>query len=62
MKPFYIHHATQKDMVMCCCKIHLHARWVIESLIKCLKKQDIIFPVSNYENFFKALHSNCQQQ
>ena len=62
MKPFNIHHATQKDMVMCCCKIHLCAHWVIESIIKCLKYQDIIFPVSSYENFFKALYSNRQQE
>lgn len=60
MKPFYIRHATKKDLVMCCCKTHLHVRWVIDALIKCLKKQGIEFPVSNYETFFQALYSNCQ--
>lgn len=39
LKPFYMRHASSKDLVMCCCKIHLHIRWAIQALVKCIKKE-----------------------
>ena len=37
--PFYVRTPTTKDIEMCCCKTHLHAKWVIEALISNVKKQ-----------------------
>ena len=30
LKPFYVRGATNSDLEMCCCKLHLHARWSIK--------------------------------
>ena len=35
LKQFYIRTEIEKDVEMCFCKLHLHARWVIEAIIKC---------------------------
>ena len=35
LKPFYVRHTSSKDMEMCCCKLHLHARWSISALLDC---------------------------
>ena len=35
LKPFYVEHTSQKDIEMCCCKIHLHGRWAIAAIIEC---------------------------
>jgi hypothetical protein len=51
---------TTKDVEMCCCKLHLHARRAIESLIACCKKQEVTLEgISDYESFFKTITSNC---
>ena len=36
LKPFYIRTETEKDVEMCCCKLHLHARWAILAMIICI--------------------------
>ena len=41
LKPFYIRHVTEKDIEMCVCKKHLHARWGINGLIELAKLQGI---------------------
>ena len=46
---------------MCCCKLHLHARWAIEALIKCALEQHIDIPFSNYTTFFDMLTRNCEE-
>ena len=33
LKPFYIRTATEKDVEMCCCKLHLHGSWAITAVI-----------------------------
>ena len=38
LRPFYICHSTLKDMEICCCLLHLHARWSINAIIQCAKK------------------------
>ena len=30
LKPFYVRVATNSNLEMCCCKLHLHARWSIK--------------------------------
>ena len=61
-KPFYVRHASKKDLVMCCCILHLHVRWVIQALIKCLDKQSISFAAANYEEFFDLLYADCPSE
>ena len=58
-KPFYIHHASTKNMVMCCCKIHLHTCWSIRVFIRCMKKQEILLPFTDYFTFFSFLYIDC---
>ena len=41
LKPFYSRTATNKDVEMCCCKTHLHARWSIKALVKCCENNEI---------------------
>ena len=46
-KPFYVRSATTKDITVCCCKLHLESRWLIEALVKICKKQDILLEEFN---------------
>ena len=41
LKPFYIRHDTQKDLEMCVCKHHLHARWAVDALVTNARQQGI---------------------
>ena len=62
LKPFYVRSATTKDIEMCCCKKHLHARWSIQALIQCAIKQGIdITPVNCYYTFFEYLVDDCEK-
>lgn len=60
LKPFYVHHASAKDLIMCCCKLHLHSRWSISALIACMDKQNITIPCRDYLTFFSFLYENCE--
>ena len=60
LKTFYVHHTSTKDLVMCCCILHLHARWSILALIRCLEKQNIVFPCSDDLAFFSFLNTDCE--
>ena len=44
---------------MCCCKIHLHARWAIKSLLSNVKKQNIEVDFNDYSSFFDHLTKQC---
>ena len=60
LRPFYICHSTLQDMEMCCCLLHLHAKWSINAIIQCAKKQNIpLEPFDSYTTFFKALTEQC---
>ena len=60
LRPFYICHSTLKDMEICCCLLHLHARWSINAIIQCAKKQNIpLESFDSYTMFFKALTEQC---
>ena len=59
LKPFYVRHVTSKDIEMCCCKLHLHARWSINALLDICKKQDLELSFDSYETFFNNLTQNC---
>ena len=38
LKPFYVRKVTTKDVEMCCCKKHFHARWVVSTLLQLCKQ------------------------
>lgn len=59
LKPFYIRTETEKDIEMCCCKHHLHARWSIESIVKSAKEHNLGIPFEDYASFFAYLYSDC---
>lgn len=52
LRPFYWRTETEKDIEMCCCKLHLHTRLDIETLIQCVLEQHIDIPFNNYTTFF----------
>ena len=59
LMPFYVRSANAKDLAMCVCKKHLHARWSISALIDCASKQKIVLPFKDYTTFFEYLTSDC---
>ena len=60
LRPFYVRTATTKDVEVCCCKLHLHARWSVNALIKSGKKQNIdIGLLNDYSSFFNFITSEC---
>ena len=59
MKPFYIKAATTKDISVCCCKLHLEARWCIDALIKICKDQNTPVEIINYTKIFEHLTAEC---
>ena len=62
VKPFYVRHTDMKDLEMCCCKLHLHARLVIAAIIECAKKQNIELPLHDCQSFFEYLMEDCQKE
>ena len=59
LRPFYVRSVSSKDIEMCCCKLHLHARWVVSALMKLAGKLKIPLPFSDYESFFSILYAEC---
>ena len=56
LKPFYVRSATTRDIEMCVCKKHLHARWCIQAIIECASQQNIgIGAITSYNTFFEYL-------
>ena len=54
LKPFYVRPPTTKDLEMRCCKKHLHARWVIKTMIENCEKQMIdLGLINDYYTFLK---------
>ena len=61
LKPFYVRTATSKDVEMCCCKLHLHARWSVKALVSCCMNNNIdIGNINNYDTFFSTLTEGCE--
>ena len=56
---FYVRTAATKDVEMCCCKLHLHARWGIKALLECANTDQISLPFHDYDTFFSYLTRNC---
>ena len=52
LRPFYVRAPTGKDIEMCVCKDHLHARWAVNAIVKLAKKQSIPIDFDSYESFF----------
>ena len=62
LKPVYVPTVTTKDIEMCLCKLHLHARKAVNALIKLCKKQNIeLDEIDDYDSFFTWLTRNCQK-
>ena len=59
LKPFYIRAATTKDFEVCCCKLHLEARWTVDAIVKLCAKQNTKLQFENYEGFFLFLYGDC---
>ena len=60
LKPFYVYTATAKDIEMCVCKVHLHGRWSVKSLVTCCKENEIdIGNIVSYETLLQNLTSDC---
>ena len=60
LKPFYVQSATSKDIEMCCCKKHLHARWATKALIENCSKQNIwLGEINDCYSFFNFLTKHC---
>ena len=55
LKPSYITTETKKNMEMCSYKLHLHARWAIQGILKSAEQQKIKVPFSNPHSFFEKL-------
>jgi len=62
IRPFYVRAATTKDMEMCCCKKHLHARWGIAALLENAKEQGINLNFESYTEFFQHLTEDCTKE
>ena len=63
LKSFYVRPATTKDLEMCCCKKHLHARWVIKAMIENCEKQMInLGYINDYYTFFKQVTQHCKKE
>ena len=59
--PFYVRGVTTRDVEVCCCKLHLHARWGIKALIMCLQNHGINpAEFNDYYSFFDFLTKNCE--
>ena len=60
LKPFYLRSATTKDIKMCCCKKHLHIRWLVKALTDCAAKQTLaLVSFNDYNSFFNHLTKDC---
>ena len=59
LKPFYIRGTTTKDIEMCCCKKHVHARNAVNGLIELCKKEKIELNFTLYDSFFEYLNKDC---
>lgn len=60
LRPFYIKPNTLKEIEMCCCKLHLHAKWSIKAFVECCKLQKIdLHEITSYDTFFNHLTSSC---
>ena len=60
LNPFHVHAATEKDIEMCLCKIHLHARRAVDTLFKLCTKQNIPLEFKSYTTLFEFLR-NCPE-
>ena len=60
LKPFYVRAPSAKDMEMCLCKTHLHARWAVNALNKLSKEQKIKLGFKDYATVLDSFYSpNC---
>lgn len=51
LKPFYIRNASNQDIEMCLCKLHLHIQWAINSLLQLYRKLNLEVLSGDYRVF-----------
>ena len=59
LKPFYVRPASNKELAVCLCKTHTHARRTIACLLSLCESQDIDLDFTDYHSFFEHLQRNC---
>ena len=60
LRPFYTRSITTRDVEVCCCKMHLHARRSIDALLNCLKLHYLTpTQFNDYYTFLTYLTMNC---
>ena len=62
LRPFYVRSLTERDIQMCVCKKHLHARWSVAALVSNAKEQEMDLPFTDYESFFSHLTNQCEKE
>ena len=56
-------HHHQKDLEMCCGKLHLHVQWSIDALLECCRLQSIdLGQVNDYYSFFDHITPGCEKE
>ena len=60
LKAFYVRGVTTRDLDICACKLHLHARRMIEALIACSNKHQLThIEFTDYYTFFQYIIQDC---
>ena len=60
LRPYSIKPNTSKEIEICCCNLHLHARWSIKAFVECCKLQKIdLHEITSYDTFFNHFTSSC---
>ena len=63
LKPFYVRTVKTRDIEICCCKVHLHARTSIQSLISLLSKYcKMPTEFNDYYSFFSFLTRTARKK
>ena len=58
--PFYVRSVTNRDVELCCCKLHLHGHRSIAALFGSIKKHGLhSVEFNDYYSFFKYLTADC---
>ena len=63
LKPFFVRPITTRDVEVCCCKQHLHARRMVLSLINLLTKYSLQpAEFNDYYSYFSYLTADCPKE
>ena len=62
LKPFYIRGASQKDIQMCLCKLHLHTQWSFKALLEWAKAVGQPVDALDYCGILIRLTQDCDAE